>query len=67
MSKKYSSEAMAAIHETMESLHTHGIIDKISMREFDESCLAPMDEISPKEILPYESMKMSHSQYLLFI
>jgi len=50
MSKKYQSDAMAAIHETMESLHSHGMIDKISMREFDETCLSSAEEISPNEI-----------------
>jgi putative transcriptional regulator len=28
MSKKYRSDAMAAIHETMEALHDVGAIDK---------------------------------------
>lgn len=50
MNKKYRSQAMAAIHETMESLHSQGMIDKVSMREFDKSCLAPIEEITAKEI-----------------
>ncbi len=33
MAKKYKSEAMAAIHETMESLFEAGAIDKQTMRE----------------------------------
>ena len=28
MAKKYRSEAMAAIHETMEALHEGGAVDK---------------------------------------
>ena len=32
MSKKYRSDAMAAIHETMEALHDVGAIDKQTMR-----------------------------------
>ena len=50
MGKKYRSEAFAAIHETMEALHEIGAIDKQTMREFDEACLAPVRVLSPEEI-----------------
>ena len=39
MGKKYRSEAMAAVHETMEALHDVGTIDKRTMRRFDDACL----------------------------
>ena len=39
MAKSYRSDGLAAIHETMESLHEVGVIDKQTMREFDEACL----------------------------
>ncbi len=42
MSKKYRSDAMAAIHETMEALHNVGVIDKRTMRCFDDVCLTPI-------------------------
>lgn len=51
MSKNYKSEAFAAIHETMEQLHAHGVVDKVTMREFDDSCLAPAEVMAPAEIL----------------
>lgn len=41
--KKYRSEALAAIHETMEALHYVGAITKQTMREFDEACLSPVE------------------------
>jgi len=50
MTKSYRSEAFAAIHETAEALHAYGIIDKITMKEFDESCLAPVVGMTPEEI-----------------
>jgi putative transcriptional regulator len=50
MSEKYKSEALAAIHETMEALHDVGAIDKQTMREFDEACLTPVRMLSPDEI-----------------
>ncbi len=50
MTKKYRSDAFAAIHETMESLHEVGAIDKQTMRQFDEACLTPVLVLSPEEI-----------------
>ncbi|MEO8099219.1 MAG: DNA-binding transcriptional regulator [Acidobacteriota bacterium] len=50
MSKKYRSDAMSAIHETMEALHAVGAIDKQTMRRFDDACLTPIRPLKPKEI-----------------
>ncbi len=50
MSKKYRSDAMAAIHETMAALHDARAIDKQTMRRFDEACLTPLRPFKPKEI-----------------
>jgi putative transcriptional regulator len=50
MMKKYRSDAFAAVHETMESLHEIGAIDKQTMHEFDGACLTPVRPISPEEI-----------------
>jgi putative transcriptional regulator len=50
MTKKYRSDALAAVHETMEALHDVGAIDKQTLREFDESCLTPIPVMSPDDI-----------------
>ncbi len=50
MAKKYRSDAMAAIHETMEALHEVGAVDKQTMRDFDEACLTPVESIPPEAI-----------------
>ena len=50
MSKKYRSDTMAAIHETMEALHRIEAIDKQTMRRFDDACLTPIRPLKPKEI-----------------
>ena len=50
MTKKYRSDAFAAIHETMEGLHEVGAINKQTMREFDEACLTPIHILCPAEI-----------------
>ena len=41
---------MAAVHETAEDLHEVGLIDKCTMREFDELCLTPIRPLVPDEI-----------------
>jgi putative transcriptional regulator len=48
--KKYRSDGMAAIHETMSALHDIGAIDKQTMRGFDEACLTPIRPLKPKQI-----------------
>ncbi len=50
MSKKYRSDAMAAIYETMEALHDIKAIDKQTMRRFDDACLTPIRPLTPQEI-----------------
>ncbi len=50
MPKKYRSDAMAAIHETMEALHEVGAVDRQTMREFDETCLTPIEVMQPDQI-----------------
>ena len=47
---KYQSDAFAAIHETMEALHEIGAVNKQTMREFDATCLTPLQVMSPEEI-----------------
>ncbi len=50
MRKQYRSRIMAAIHETAEDLHTAGLMDKRTMRKFDEACLTPVRSLSGAEI-----------------
>lgn len=48
--RTYKSEAMAAIHETAAGMHKSGVIDKQTMREFDEGCLTPVHAFTASEI-----------------
>jgi putative transcriptional regulator len=50
MTKQYRSSVMASIHETAEGLHAAGVMDKQTMRRFDEACLTPVRPLSPAEI-----------------
>ena len=48
MSTQYRSDAMAAVHETMEALNDIGAIDRQTMRRFDEICLVPDEGLTPE-------------------
>jgi putative transcriptional regulator len=50
MAKQYLSGTMAAIHETAEGLHSIGLIDKQTMRRFDDACLTPVRPLSASDI-----------------
>ena len=50
MTKQYRSPVMASIHETAEGLHAAGVMDKQTMRKFDEACLTPVRALTPEEI-----------------
>jgi putative transcriptional regulator len=50
MTKRYRSDVMASIHETAEGLHAIGLLDKQTMRRFDETCLTPVMPMSAEEI-----------------
>lgn len=50
MKKQYRSRLMASMHETAEGLHEAGVMDKRTMRKFDELCLTPVKPLQPEEI-----------------
>ena len=51
MTKKYKSDLRAALHETVEGLHRIGLVDKTTMRDFDERCLTAVGKLSAREIV----------------
>ena len=48
--KRYKSDALAALHESMEGVFCSGVITKKTMREFDLSCLEKIPALEPEEI-----------------
>ncbi|MDR1428696.1 MAG: DNA-binding transcriptional regulator [Spirochaetaceae bacterium] len=50
MAKTYKSEASMVIHGMAEGLYENAIIDKITMKEFDDTCLVPTPQLTPEEI-----------------
>ena len=57
MNMRPKSEAMASIHEAIADLHSIGLVDKTTMRRFDELCLATVPEYSPDEIRALASLE----------
>jgi putative transcriptional regulator len=49
-SRSYKSDVKAATHQTASDLHEAGLIDKQTMRQFDESCLTPIHVFTASEI-----------------
>ena len=48
--KIYRSDAFEAIHASAKALHKVGAIDKATLRDFDESCLAAIFNFTPTDI-----------------
>lgn len=46
MNKKYRSEPLGAIYEAVEAVHAAGLLDKETMRRFDQACLMPVESLS---------------------
>ena len=51
MRRRYRTPALASVHQAASDLYEIGLIDKVTMQEFDEGCLTPVEELSPKQIL----------------
>lgn len=50
MQNKYQSEIAAAVHEDMRDMFKLGVVDKQTMRTFDELCLVPVQPMTAEEI-----------------
>jgi putative transcriptional regulator len=48
--KTYKSDILAAIHETASDYRDAGVIDRRTMRRFDETCLTTVHEFTAAEI-----------------
>lgn len=48
--KRYRDSLMASIHETAEGLSSAGLMDKRTMREFDQLCLTQVEPLAPEQI-----------------
>lgn len=48
--RKTKSSILEAVHDTALGLHRAGVMDQITLREFDQLCLAPIEPMQPEQI-----------------
>ncbi len=64
----YKNDVKAAIHETALDLHETGLIDKHTMRRFDQSCLTPVRTFTAAEIRTLrEREQVSQTVFALYL
>lgn len=51
MTKRYRSSIARSVHTAARDAHVAGVMDKTTMRKFDERCLVEVQEMTPKQIL----------------
>lgn len=68
MMKKKHDSILSVVHETAKGLHDAGIMDGMTMREFDALCLPPVKTYKPNEIrqirLRYRASQSVFAAYL---
>ena len=50
MARQYGSEVLASVHETALGMTEAGVMEKRTMKAFDEMCLTPVEELAPERI-----------------
>ena len=50
MAKQYGSDILASVHETALGMAEAGVMSKRTMKDFDEMCLTPVEEMAPEDI-----------------
>lgn len=48
--RKTKSAILEAVRETAKGLHAAGVMDQVTLREFDRLCLPPVETLQPEEI-----------------
>jgi putative transcriptional regulator len=48
--RRTKSAILAAVHDTAKGLHRAGVMDQITLREFDRLCLPPVEPLEPDQI-----------------
>ncbi len=48
--RKTKSPILEAVRETARGLHSAGVMDQVTLREFDRLCLPPVEPLSPSKI-----------------
>lgn len=62
--RKPKSSILEAVHETAKGLHKAGVMDQVTMREFDQLCVPPIEPLAPEEIKQIrESSRVSQAVF----
>lgn len=48
--RKTKSAILEAVHETVRGLHKAGVMDQLTLREFDRQCVPPVTPLKPAQI-----------------
>lgn len=48
--RKTKSPILEAMHDTATGLHKAGVMDQVTLREFDRLCLPPIEPLPPEQI-----------------
>jgi putative transcriptional regulator len=48
--RKTKSTILEAVHDTAKGLHKAGVMDQVTLREFDRLCLPPIEPLEPGQI-----------------
>ncbi|MDF5716034.1 MAG: DNA-binding transcriptional regulator [Rhizonema sp. NSF051] len=62
--RKTKSAILEAVHETATGLHRAGVMDQVTLREFDRLCRPPIEPLDPKQIKQIrESCRVSQAVF----
>ena len=48
--RKTKSPILEAVHQTAQGLHQAGVMNQVTLREFDQLCLPPIEPLQPEQI-----------------
>ena len=48
--RRTKSPILKAVYETAQGLHKAGVMDQVTLREFDRLCLPPVEPLQPAQI-----------------
>jgi putative transcriptional regulator len=48
--RKKKSPILEAVHETAKGFYEAGVMDKVTMRKYDQLCLQPVEPLAPEQI-----------------
>ncbi|MGB0713636.1 MAG: helix-turn-helix domain-containing protein [Gammaproteobacteria bacterium] len=68
MTETYKTDILGAIHETAEDLYAAGVMDKQTLRQFDEACLTEVMPMPPEKIRALrEACQVSQSVFARYL